>query len=460
MARPRKQTYTLGMYLDKIKDGDICNDGDVQRHMVWTSEQISELIITVLTDDYIPPIILGEEEYGTQLHIADGGCRSSALLMFRDMNQRISSIVENPIIKYKKKIQDENGNTRWEDAEFNIKNKTFEKLPPELQKKFNEYQIETVIHENCDNHMVSKYIKRYNNHISMNISQKAFTYIDNYARDIRKIIEDRFFVDYSTFTENEKIKGVVERVVIESVMCMNHFDEWNRKTKRNCDYLNKNASKDEFEKLDGYLHRLENVITDDVKDMFNSKDAFILLTLFDKFTKFELEDKKYINFLREFKNNYRQNRRSCNGMLFDEIDKNRGTKDKQVITEKMDMLESLMKEFLHIVDTNENTEINIVDFISENVGIESEEVNSDLDCYEMTLNDLEDRYIRLDSKLRNEKNRPSLLAIVAYSYKNDIDLEKWLEDYAKVNNTYHVDQKTNFKHMKKNLEKYIERVGE
>lgn len=50
MARPRKQTYTLKMYLDKIKDGDIDNNADVQRKMVWSKEQINELIVTVLMD--------------------------------------------------------------------------------------------------------------------------------------------------------------------------------------------------------------------------------------------------------------------------------------------------------------------------------------------------------------------------------------------------------------------------
>ena len=58
MARPRKQTYTLKMYLEKINDGDIDNHADVQRRMAWRKEQINELIVTDLTDEYMPPIIL------------------------------------------------------------------------------------------------------------------------------------------------------------------------------------------------------------------------------------------------------------------------------------------------------------------------------------------------------------------------------------------------------------------
>ena len=73
MGKPRKQTYTMEMYLNKIRDKDIRNDADVQRHFVWSNEQVNELIVTALTDDYIPPIILGEND-GTQLWIVGASC--------------------------------------------------------------------------------------------------------------------------------------------------------------------------------------------------------------------------------------------------------------------------------------------------------------------------------------------------------------------------------------------------
>ena len=96
------------MYLNKIKDGDICNDADVQRHFIWTREQINELVVTVLMDEYIPPIILGEED-SSQLHIADGGQRSSALNQFRYGNYKITSSVENSVIPYKEKVKAKDG---------------------------------------------------------------------------------------------------------------------------------------------------------------------------------------------------------------------------------------------------------------------------------------------------------------------------------------------------------------
>ena len=117
MNRPRKQTYTMDMYLSKIKDRDIRNDSDTQRQFVWSNEQVNELISTVLTEDYIPPIILAEVD-NSQLWIVDGGQRSSSFNQFRYGNYKITSAVENSIISYKKKVVNEQGDVFWEDATF------------------------------------------------------------------------------------------------------------------------------------------------------------------------------------------------------------------------------------------------------------------------------------------------------------------------------------------------------
>lgn len=450
--RPRKQTYTLEMYLRKNMKGDIDNNADVQRNFVWKNEQVNELVVTVLTDDYIPPIILGEEE-SSKLHIVDGGCRTAALIKFRHGNYKITSSIENSLIPYKKKTTDNKGNVTYEDAEFNIKNKTFEKLPKELQEKFDEYQIETVIHENCNSYIISKYIKRYNNHVAMNTDQKAFTYIDKFASRIRKILNSKFFVECNNYSEKDKLKGAVERIVVESMMCINHFDNWKTQAKSAFKFFNEHATNEEFDVFENNLHRLENIVTKDIKDIFNKKDSFIFLTLFDKFTKFGTEDRKFSEFLREFKKELRENIRNKNELLFDEIDKDSSTKDKQVVADKLEFLEALLNDFLH--KKEEDTEIKSDEmFISENTGIEIESVKEDIDFYNKTLNDLTTRTIIDGSKLLDNQNRISLLAMVAYSYKTDKDLDEWLKKYAENNNTYLADQKRNFLRMRSDFERY------
>lgn len=457
MARPRKQTYTLDMYLNKNKDGDISNDADTQRKPAWKAI-VNGLIVTILTDEYIPPIILAEED-NTQLHIADGGSRTAALMMFRHGNYRVTSSVEDSIITYKQKVIDENGNIIWKDADFNVKGKTYDQLPEELKKKFNEYQIETVIHEQCDKNKIAKYIKRYNEHSSMNTNQKAFTYIDRFANRIRKIMDSNFFLNCNTYSDNDKNKGVIERIIVETMMCMNHFDDWKTQAKPAFKYLNEHATEDEFDEFANNLHRLEDVITEDIKDIFNKKDSFVFLTLFNNFIKLGVEDKKFAEFLREFRNYFRSNKRNDKGLLFDEIDKEGSTKDKQVIIDKLKMLEELMLEFLHI-KKDENNINNPDSFIAEVLDMNVSDFKDDMEFYNETLDVLISNTIKDGSKLLQKENRISLLTMVIYSYKEDVDLDEWLMEYAKKNNTYFVDQKKNFLHMKKDFEIFIKNQQE
>ena len=88
------------------------------------------------------------------------------------------------------------------------------------------------------------------------------------------------------------------------------------------------------------------------------------------------------------------------------------------------------------------------------VDIPTEKVKEEMDLYEESLKDLKNNTIRDGSKLLDIANQLSLLAMVAYSYKNDIDLDDWLEEYAANNNTYFMDQRKNFIHMVKDLTAY------
>ena len=42
---------------------------------------------------------------------------------------------------------------------------------------------------------ISKLVRKYNNHTAMNQAQKAFTYVDSFAQEIREITGNRFFLD-------------------------------------------------------------------------------------------------------------------------------------------------------------------------------------------------------------------------------------------------------------------------
>ena len=169
---------------------------------------VNELIAMVLTDNYIPPIILGEEIVNgiTRQWIIDGLQRSSSLSLFRYANTKITKNIDEYMVTYQRKILDGNGNPKrdehgeilWESVEYGIRNKTYGQLQEELKDRFDGYQIEVAIHQDCDTVEISKLVRKYNNHTAMNQAQKAFTYADAFAAEIRRIIENRFFLDIYT----------------------------------------------------------------------------------------------------------------------------------------------------------------------------------------------------------------------------------------------------------------------
>ena len=440
----------MSQYLENVKDGYISNDADTQRVPEWKAI-VDGLAVTILTDDYVPVIILAEEDNG-QIHIVDGGSRTAAFKMIRYGNHKIKSSVENPIIQYKMMSKDENGKAVWEDAEFDIRNKTFEQFPKELQKKFDEYQVDTVVHEHCNKEKIAMYIKRYNEHKAMNANQKMFVYLPEFAEKIRDISKRNFFINNCVINDNEKDKGMLERVISETVMNMFHFEKWNKNGKKIATYLNENASEDEFNKLDSNLERLEKIVTKTTKTLFNSKDSFIWLTLFDKFTQYGLDDVKFGEFLDAFVNELKD--KPIDGKLFYTVDEKGSTKDKSVIVDKLHILETLMKEFLHIEEVEEVKDI--LKFIKKNVNPYITE--EDIELYSDILDGLT-LEVDNNTKLLNEDNRPSLLALVGYACKNDIDLDDWIKQWFISNTTYLLDQRKNYEIMKDNLSKYIYTKG-
>ena len=77
-----------------------------------------------------------------------------------------------------------------------------------------------------------------------------------------------------------------------------------------------------------------------------------------------------------------------------------------------------------------------------------------MDFYSELLDDLTVE-VDNDTKLLDEHNRPSLVALVGYACQNDIDdkLVEWIKDFFVKNLTYKFNQKENFTYMKNSLQK-------
>lgn len=352
----RKQTFSLDQYLKEIKSEKIRTDQECQRLSgQWNPNMVNELIATVLTGNYIPPIILGEETANgiTRQWIIDGLQRSSSLSLFRYGNTRITKSLDEYMITYQRKVLDVNGNPRrdekgeilWESVECDIRNKTYDQLPEELRDRFNGYQIDVAIYQNCDQTDISKLVRKYNNHVAMNAAQKAFTYVDAFAREIREITENRFFLDVYTCSRNDRKNGTLERVIGDMVILCNYPDQYRGKTIQGFKWLNENGTIHDFNSVNDLLTRIAVSVekTKDTRALFNSKHAHIFVAAFKAFTESGRDDKEFGGFLSWFVNGGRKT--EIDGKAWDVLGIDRSTRDSGVVHAKIDYLVALMEQY-------------------------------------------------------------------------------------------------------------------
>lgn len=356
MAKIRKQTYSLDQYLKEMKAEKIRSDQECQRMSgQWNANMSGELIATVLMENYIPPVILGEETINgiTRLWIIDGLQRSSTLAMFRYGNTKIAKSLDEYMVTYQRKILDGDGKPerdaqneiRWESVEYDIRNKTYEQLPEELKDRFNGYQIETAIHQNCNTAEISKYVRKYNNHVAMNTAQKAFTYVDSFAREIRRIAENRFFSDIYSSSQKGRINGTFERISGDIVLLCNYPNKYRKDTKLEFKWLNENAALCDFESVDSLLTRLSASVepTKEIRALFNGKNTSVFVTAFKAFTETGRKDKEFGAFLKWFVDG--GSNTEIGGKTWETLDISHSTRDSSIVHGKIDYLVAVMEQY-------------------------------------------------------------------------------------------------------------------
>ena len=112
-----------------------------------------------------------------------------------------------------------------------------------------------------------------------------------------------------------------------------------------------------------------------------------------------------------------------------------------------------MNEFL-LINKEDLEEVDVLEFVKENIDLNT--TQEDIEDYKEDLERLTCD-VDNDTKLLDEYNLPSLLAIIAYTYKEDIIIDEWFVDFFKNTNTYTRNQKENYLKMKTNLEDYIKK---
>ncbi|MCM1223702.1 MAG: DUF262 domain-containing protein [Lachnospiraceae bacterium] len=361
MAKIRKQTYSLDQYLKLMNAETIRTDQECQRLSgQWSANMVNELIATVLTENYIPPIILGEETANgiTRQWIIDGLQRSTSLSLFRYANTKVSKSIDDYMVSYQRKILDEHGKPKrdgqgefmWESVEYDIRNRTYDQLPEELKDRFNGYQIDVAIHQNCDMTEISKLVRKYNNHVAMNTAQKAFTYVDSFAREIRRIAENRFFSEIYSSSQKGKINGTFERISGDIVLLCNYPGKYKKDTKVGFKWLNENATLHDFESVDALLTRLTAAIepTKEIRALFTGKNTSIFVTAFKVFMETGRKDTEYGKFLAWFIDGGKET--EIDGQTWDAMDITHSTRDSGVVHGKVDYLTALIELYTKETD--------------------------------------------------------------------------------------------------------------
>ena len=462
--KTKKDTYTLNVLLKMFSRNQVKKNHPLQRKPdQWTDGAKSGLVATVIKGEDVDSIKLCEQIISSTefvLWLIDGLQRLTVLEEFRNNAFKIGKSLEMPFVYYQK----ENEEGEMETVEYDLRGKYFSDLPEELQDEFDSYSIEVVKHLDCTNEEVAYHIGRYNRQTSMNTNQKNVLPMYKVAGFIKTISDgNEFFKNFGAYTEKEITKGVIDRVVSESIMTIFHLDNWT-KGKTMSKFLNDNATEEEFNIFNSELDRLCKIVDKKTTgQLFNSKNSFIWFATFHRFTKLGIEDEKFADFLKEFQDTlHSKTFDEYENDSFDTYDNNRSTKDKKVVLAKLDMLDKFMNNYLHIdsVETKSeeteeanSTEESILSFVQENV--DKNAIKDDVELYE----DMVDDYVKIDSPVY-VGCKAALIALMAYACMNeqDINFEDWIKKYERDNMSFSQNQRVNFTYMKKDFEQFLKTV--
>lgn len=498
----RLKAMTIGDYIDDVYERKIKSDQAVQRAFCWSNEAINNLVYSTLSKKriYIPNVILAEEnnDNGTiKTYIVDGGQRTEALARFIKEGHKISKSIRNRYVEYQTTKKDKDGNLILDDdgdpiselVTYDLVGKTFDDLPPELKKRIIGGNLAAAIYQDCTPDETSELVLLYNSTVGMTVSQKSLTYVGRFADKIKKIKENRFLIDGTMLNEREKKNGEWERAIFECVMAMFYLDDWKKDPKKICAYLNENAKENDFNTLNEYFTKLipysDKLKNIEVAELFIKKDMMAWMTFVKRMVELEISDEEIGEFLLAF-NDLKEE--EINGTTWIELDQNKHTKDKKVIVEKINYLTTLALEYLHKnpenFDTNQednicetensdedsddadvenNTydekdyEMEPLEFIRENVDPNLNE--EDLDDYYEYLDccvDSKKPILKKDSDIISERNENSILAVIAYTYKENIDMDDWLKRYSITHPTINAtSQKQRYMEMVASLNRFI-----
>lgn len=471
--KTKAKQWSVKRLEEMLRTKELRDDHAVQRLSAqWASSVRDNFIARILNDMPIPAVIVAEQEIQSGITIKwliDGKQRLTTLANYIRGTFRLGKKMERPIVQYVHTVNaDEN---EYEIVDFDIRGKKFKDLPEELQKVFLDYDVPCTLLLDCTEEDIEYHIRSYNSCKPMTAAQKGITFAGSeVANAIKKVTERPFFREQcGKYTDGDFRNGNVNRIISESVMVINFFDQWTQRNEENSAFLKRNATQEMFDEIEDYADRLAEVFPEGGKEpMFSSANSFLFFWLFDRFQQTGLEDERFAEFVVDFREN--QMDKEINGESWNIILSDGGSKGKTKVEKKLHLLEALMYDFfgLEIVDGElksrtaqweqlveevensafikrfslEKDEIKaiLMKYLSEGKPYENEhEFLANCDIPEAVAGDITQQFLpMLDDWVRvipmddiSADDIPELLKLVAYTIEADNDMEvgRWLKSF-------------------------------
>lgn len=318
--------------IDDIHSGKLIINHPLQRYSKqWGAEQKGNLIRRALHGGQFLPILICTQydDYGCEVkYLIDGIQRMTAFEEFLNDGFAISkNIIDYEVdydgIVYETKntssgkfvlkrdrnkrlipVPDKNGKIQKRVQTIDIRGLRYSELPPELQEKIKRYLVTVQLKLECTDEDIRLEILDYNNGTKMNDAQIGKNRLGvGFAKKVIDLSKHSFIKNKCGFTEDNRIKGVIDRAINESLMLVNFGTEnWVPSHKDLCRRLSNRLTSVHTDMLKNMFNELDEIIPEDVqiKSYLTLKEFFVVMANYKHFRDSGYKKKCYAVFLNDF----------------------------------------------------------------------------------------------------------------------------------------------------------------
>ena len=360
---------------DKTEGNMNCGYISQRQPFQWDEELVNKYYARILNNQPIPEIVICEmvEDGRKEAYLIDGLQRMTYAEAFRENRIPVGKKgVLFPVVQYKKFVKDEYGKKVFDEKDrpmftveqCDIVGKYYKDLPEFLQKRFDDFNITVTRFFNCTPEIIDYHMVNYNNHKSMTKSQYGIAMTSNRtSKRIKDITEHHaFFKDCVSCSNKKRRQGFLEEMLARTFMSTYFVKDWKKDLLDTMKYVDEHLTSEQYEHMVSNLDRLSRFSDKTVKSMLTTTDTHIWLAVFENFTKLNLDDEKFICFMKEFESELHS--KVVDGMSYDTLKEEcRNTKDKRTVVSKIELISALMCDYLKIesVEDDANSEMILSD---------------------------------------------------------------------------------------------------